>query len=58
MAEVADIERPERLGDLVSPMAIRVAATLRLCDHVGAGLTTVEDLAERTATHADWLLAS
>jgi hypothetical protein len=38
-------------ADLLSPMAIRVAATLRLADHIVAGLQTTEALAE--AVHAD-----
>ncbi|MFF8773516.1 methyltransferase [Kitasatospora sp. NPDC015120] len=38
-------------ADLVTPMAIRVAATLRLADHIAAGTRTAEALAE--AVHAD-----
>ncbi|MEU4117725.1 methyltransferase [Kitasatospora sp. NPDC028055] len=38
-------------ADLVTPMAIRVAATLRLADHIAAGTRTTEALAE--AVHAD-----
>ncbi|MEV4704983.1 methyltransferase [Actinoplanes sp. NPDC049316] len=38
-------------ADLMTPMAIRVAATLRLADHIAAGTRTVEALAP--ATHAD-----
>jgi 2,7-dihydroxy-5-methyl-1-naphthoate 7-O-methyltransferase len=55
MADMSDIERLARLGDLVSPMAVRVAATLRLCDHVADGATTAPVLAELTGTHADTL---
>lgn len=55
MSETSDIERLWRLGDLVSPMAVRVAATLRLSDHIAAGATTLPDLAERTASHPDTL---
>ncbi|KZM74364.1 methyltransferase [Nocardia terpenica] len=38
-------------ADLVTPMAIRVAATLRLADHIGAGVRTAEELA--ATVHAD-----
>lgn len=38
-------------ADLVTPMAIRVAATLRLADHVQRGVGTVAGLAEATGTH-------
>jgi hypothetical protein len=37
-------------ADLVTPMAIRVAATLRLADHIAAGSRTAEALARATAT--------
>jgi 2,7-dihydroxy-5-methyl-1-naphthoate 7-O-methyltransferase len=39
------------MADLVTPMAVRVAATLRLADHMAAGARTPEALAE--AVHAD-----
>ena len=55
MSETSDIERLWRLGDLVSPMAVRVAATLRLSDHIAAGAATLPDLAERTDSHAETL---
>ena len=38
-------------ADLVTPMSIRVAATLRLADHIAAGTRTPDALAE--AVHAD-----
>ncbi|MFI1927027.1 methyltransferase [Streptomyces sp. NPDC020377] len=38
-------------ADLLTPMAVRVAATLRLADHIAAGTRTTEALAE--AVHAD-----
>ncbi|RJQ87711.1 methyltransferase [Amycolatopsis panacis] len=38
-------------ADLVTPMAIRVAATLRLADHIAAGTTSPDALA--AAVHAD-----
>lgn len=37
-----------RAADLVTPMAIRAAATLRLADHVASGVTTPEALAVAT----------
>lgn len=45
-----------RLGSLHTPMAVRVAATLRLCDHVEAGADTVADLAAVTETDPRTLL--
>ncbi|MEE1813629.1 methyltransferase [Streptomyces sp. SP18ES09] len=45
----------KQLGNLVTPMAVRVAATLRLVDHLRAGATTVGELAARTGTHAPTL---
>jgi hypothetical protein len=41
--------------DLVTPMAIRVAATLRLADLMGDGAVPVEELARRSGTDADAL---
>ncbi|WP_242883086.1 methyltransferase [Actinomadura litoris] len=38
-------------ADLLSPMAVRVAATLRLADHIAAGTRTAQALAE--TVHAD-----
>jgi SAM-dependent methyltransferase len=46
--EAEAMKRLWQLGDLVSPMAVRVAATLRLADHVAGGATTAAALAERT----------
>jgi hypothetical protein len=43
------------ITDLVTPMAVRVAATLRLADLMAGGAEHVEDLAERTGTDADAL---
>ncbi|MFB4279816.1 MULTISPECIES: methyltransferase [unclassified Nonomuraea] len=44
-----------RLGSLHTPMAVRVAATLRLVDHIRAGATSAGELAERTGTDPDAL---
>ncbi|MBC9724785.1 methyltransferase [Streptomyces sp. TRM68367] len=43
------------MADLVTPMALRVAATLRLADHITAGLRTAPELAAATGTDADAL---
>jgi hypothetical protein len=43
------------LADLVTPMALRVAATLRLADHIADGANTIPDLAERTGSEPDAL---
>ncbi|MEV4432807.1 methyltransferase [Streptomyces sp. NPDC049555] len=39
-----------RLGSLHTPMAVRVAATLRLVDHLQAGARGIDELARRTGT--------
>lgn len=44
--------RIQQLAGLLTPMAIRVAATLRLADHLDAGSTELSELAERTKTDA------
>lgn len=58
VAGVADEGFPARLwemADLFTPMALRVAATLRLADHVAAGADSVAALAERTGSDPDAL---
>jgi 2,7-dihydroxy-5-methyl-1-naphthoate 7-O-methyltransferase len=55
---VADEGFPARLwamADLFTPMALRVAATLRLADHVAAGADSVPALVERTGSDPDAL---
>jgi hypothetical protein len=55
---MADDAFPARLwamADLFTPMALRVAATLRLADHVAAGADSVPALAERTGSDPDAL---
>ena len=42
-------------ADLITPMAIRVAATLRLADHIATGTDTADLLAAATRTHPDAL---
>jgi hypothetical protein len=41
------------LADLASPMAIRVAATLRIADHVADGRDTAEKVAASTGSNTD-----
>ena len=48
-------QRLAPVTDLVTPMAVRVAATLRLADVMAGGAETVDDLADRTGTDADAL---
>ncbi|GAB2971381.1 methyltransferase [Streptomyces pseudoechinosporeus] len=43
------------LADLITPWAIRVAATLRLADHIAAGHTELTDLARAAGADADAL---
>jgi hypothetical protein len=42
-----------KISSLTAPWAVRVAATLRLPDLVAAGVTDVDELAERTGSNAD-----
>jgi 2,7-dihydroxy-5-methyl-1-naphthoate 7-O-methyltransferase len=48
MRTEVDIPRFFELTDLVTPMVLRTAATLRLADHVQDGTNTIPALAERT----------
>jgi hypothetical protein len=43
------------MADLATPMAIRVAATLRVADHIAAGRRTALQIAEAAGAHADAL---
>jgi SAM-dependent methyltransferase len=43
------------MSDLITPMALRVTATLSLADHVQAGASSVAMLAERTGTDPEAL---
>ena len=43
------------LADLVTPMALRVAATLRVADHITRGLRTASEIAEVLQVDADAL---
>lgn len=44
-----------RLTDLITPMAMRVVATLRIADRIAAGTTALADLAAETGTDRDAL---
>ncbi|MEU4659739.1 methyltransferase [Streptomyces sp. NPDC023723] len=57
---MAEVQPPRSGGiwaaaDLLTPMAIRVAATLRLADHIAAGTRTAEALAEAVRADQDVL---
>jgi hypothetical protein len=43
------------MADLATPMAVRVAATLRIADHITAGRQTTPELAKATGADADAL---
>lgn len=43
------------IADLTTPMAVRVAATLRVADHIARGLRTASELAEAVNADADAL---
>jgi hypothetical protein len=43
------------IADLVTPMAVRVAATLRIADHITRGRRTAPELAEATGADTDAL---
>jgi arminomycin 4-O-methyltransferase/SAM-dependent hydroxylase len=51
-----DVDALLRLGGLHTPMAVRVAATLRLVDHILAGATSPAQLAHVTGANANALL--
>jgi hypothetical protein len=48
-------ERLRELSDFAAPWAVGIAATLRLADHIDAGATRPEELAERTGSDPDAL---
>jgi hypothetical protein len=47
--------RPSELTDFAAPWGVWIAATLRLSDHIEAGATRLEDLAERAGADPDSL---
>lgn len=51
-AEVAPLMQ---LGDMMAPMAVRTAATLRLADHIASGTVRLADLASMVGVHVDAL---
>ncbi|HWM84324.1 MAG TPA: methyltransferase [Kofleriaceae bacterium] len=50
-----DLTRLWQMLDLITPMALRVAATLRIADHIQAGHDRMPDLAARTGADPDAL---
>lgn len=54
-SETPGWQRLAAAADLVTPMTIRVAATLRLADLVADGVEQIDALAERTGTNAEAL---
>lgn len=49
----AEIEPLMELADMIAPMAVRAAATLRLADHIAAGNTALDQLASAAGVPAD-----
>lgn len=54
-ADERPVDALARMSNLVTPMALRVAATLRLVDHLRGGTTSADALAEVTGADADAL---
>ncbi|MFH0520359.1 methyltransferase [Streptomyces sp. M41] len=54
-ADERPVDALVRMSNLVTPMALRVAATLRLVDHLRAGTTSADALAEATGADPDAL---
>jgi O-methyltransferase len=54
-AEDASEAELAAMADLVTPMAVRVAATLRIADHITRGLRTASELAEAADADVDAL---
>ncbi|MGH7676444.1 MAG: methyltransferase [Gemmatimonadales bacterium] len=54
-ATPAAVTRLWQMADIITPFALRVAATLRLADHVAAGATEVPALARLTGADPDAL---
>jgi 2,7-dihydroxy-5-methyl-1-naphthoate 7-O-methyltransferase len=52
VSDAHEIPRLFEMADLITPMAIRVAATLRIADRIEAGACTATALAGQTATDA------
>src|ERR1051326_806331 len=43
------------LSDLCTPWCIHVVATLRIADHIAAGITAIKTLADKAECNADFL---
>ena len=55
MSSDAARERLRELSDFAAPWAVGIAATLRLADHIDAGATRLEELADRAGADPDAL---
>lgn len=53
MADPQPYQQLLSLADLLTPSAIRAAATLRVADHLAAGATTAREVAERAQARPD-----
>lgn len=51
------VVRIDEVADLITPMAVRVAATLRLAEHIHDGVHTTDALAAKTGVHPPSLAA-
>jgi hypothetical protein len=52
---MADLAALWQKADIITPLALRVAATLRLADHIAAGRDRLDDLAAATSADAESL---
>ena len=43
------------MTDLCTPWSIHVVATLRIADHIAAGITDIDDLAAASGSHSESL---
>ncbi|MEU8551637.1 methyltransferase [Streptomyces roseoverticillatus] len=55
MTDAPWASRLQDMADLTTPMTIRVAATLRIADHIAGGTVTLDALAEVTGSHGPTL---
>src|SRR6188768_2318283 len=56
----SDVEQQEKvdiwsLSDLCTPWCVHVVVTLRIAEHIEAGISQVDDLARAAGAHADSL---
>jgi predicted transcriptional regulator len=53
MTDLAPFQQLMTMTDLLTPAAVRAAATLGIADHVAAGATTADEIARRAGTKYD-----